>query len=79
MAAFAAADAATDAAANAAAAVRRKPKKRLGIKSLSLILNTVALLFASLKSLTNYLYVCLFFCLPVCLSASLCDSFHIPP
>ena len=54
-------------------------KKRLGIKSLSLILNTVALLFASLKSLTNYLYVCLFFCLPVCLSASLCDSFHIPP
>ena len=55
MAAFAAADAATDAAANAAAAVRRKQKKRLGIKSLSLILNTVALLFASLKSLTNYL------------------------
>ena len=43
-AADAAADAATDAAANAAAAVRQKPKKRLGIKSLSLILNTAALL-----------------------------------
>ena len=66
MAAFAAADAATDAAANAAAAVRRKQKKRLGIKSLSLILNTAALLSTSLKSLTNYLAVSVF--LSACLS-----------